>query len=143
MTTTINTKTCTRCLGSGEYNYNLKDGHVCYGCGGTGKMIVAPKGQKKAQATATKTTSGTGDIIEVASVLYQVEEIRWIRYREVALYSSAIPTNQQLKITRLIDGKTLFLKRSIFNEDGMGVMVTPDEWVGKLVGTDKRSIVEE
>lgn len=29
-------KECTRCGGTGHYSYNMKDGTVCYGCGGSG-----------------------------------------------------------------------------------------------------------
>jgi hypothetical protein len=32
------TKTCTRCAGTGEHSFNLRDGKVCYGCSGSGKM---------------------------------------------------------------------------------------------------------
>ena len=35
-TTVFETQTCTRCGGSGHYSFNLRDGTVCYGCGGKG-----------------------------------------------------------------------------------------------------------
>lgn len=37
---TFETYTCFRCQGSGRYSFNLMDGSVCYGCGGTGKKLT-------------------------------------------------------------------------------------------------------
>lgn len=145
MAATINAKVCTRCNGTGKHSYNLKDADVCYGCGGTGKMIIAPKGQKKVKPTVDSTYKAVaGDILEIQCVLYRVEEIRWIAYRVVNPDSmlSRKEYNQQLKLTRLIDNETRFLKRGISNEDGMGTFVTPAEWVGKLV-VGKRGVGEE
>ncbi|MCP1185056.1 hypothetical protein [Paenibacillus sp. 1781tsa1] len=34
---------CKRCGGSGRYSYNLKDGSICYGCGGAGVIIENEK----------------------------------------------------------------------------------------------------
>lgn len=34
--TSFETKTCSRCGGSGSYSYNQIDGSRCYGCGGSG-----------------------------------------------------------------------------------------------------------
>src|SRR5260221_10710130 len=42
----ITTKDCPRCGGSGSHSFNLRDGTRCYGCGGTGKVAMAPEGQK-------------------------------------------------------------------------------------------------
>lgn len=36
------TKECSRCGGSGHYSYNQMHGTMCYGCSGSGKMVVAP-----------------------------------------------------------------------------------------------------
>lgn len=33
-------KTCERCGGSGHFSFNLKDGTVCYGCGGSGLKLT-------------------------------------------------------------------------------------------------------
>lgn len=32
--------TCSRCGGSGNFSFNLKDGTVCYGCNGTGVKLT-------------------------------------------------------------------------------------------------------
>jgi hypothetical protein len=34
------TETCGRCGGSGHYSYNMRDGTVCYGCGGSGRRLT-------------------------------------------------------------------------------------------------------
>lgn len=39
---------CTRCSGSGSYSFNLRDGSMCYGCGGLGEQLT--KRGKAAQA---------------------------------------------------------------------------------------------
>jgi len=34
--------TCSRCDGTGEYSWNIKDGKRCFGCKGAGKVIAKP-----------------------------------------------------------------------------------------------------
>jgi hypothetical protein len=135
MATAINTIVCTRCHGSGSYSYNLRHGTVCYGCSGNGKMIVPPKGQKKIQPTCTSLHKAVvGDILEVSCILYTVEEIRWLPYtsKKTLLCEPPKHWNQQIKVTRLIDGKTYFFKRAASDENGLAID-TPQEWVGKVV----------
>lgn len=43
------TTECGRCLGSGEYSYNQRDGKKCWGCGGSGK-VYTKAAQKSRQA---------------------------------------------------------------------------------------------
>jgi hypothetical protein len=38
-------ETCSRCLGTGHYSYNLKDGTICYGCLGNGTQVTKPARQ--------------------------------------------------------------------------------------------------
>lgn len=35
----LETQTCTRCYGSGNYSFNLTDGSRCFGCAGSGKKM--------------------------------------------------------------------------------------------------------
>src|SRR2546430_1494682 len=130
MITAINTKVCTRCHGSGSYSFNLKDGTVCYGCGGTGKMLTAPKGQKKLKPTCTSIYKAVvGDILEVGCILYRVEDIRWISYR---IGKNSLPINQRLQVTRLVDDKVLYFSRGIADAQGFSIK-TPEAWIGKEV----------
>jgi len=130
MNVTINTKVCTRCHGSGSYSFNLKDGTVCYGCGGTGKMLTAPKGQKKIKPTCTSIyKADVGDVLEVSCILYRVEDIRWISYR---IGKNGLPVNQRLQVTRLVDDKVLYFSRGIADAQGFSIK-TPEAWIGKEV----------
>jgi hypothetical protein len=98
-------------------------------------MIAAPKGQKKVKATCTSLHKAVvGDILEVSRVLYKVEEIRWLPYtvKHGLLSEPSRQSNQQLKVTRLIDNKTLFFKRAASDDNGFAIK-TPQEWVGKVV----------
>ena len=38
---------CPRCLGTGRYSYNQKDGSVCYGCSGKGTVPKLPENTAK------------------------------------------------------------------------------------------------
>lgn len=38
----FDTRVCGRCAGSGQYSYNPRDGSVCYGCSGKGKVRTKP-----------------------------------------------------------------------------------------------------
>jgi hypothetical protein len=109
----ITTKACPRCGGSGHYSYCLRYGTTCFQCGGTGRIAVAPKGQRRIKPTAESHRAVPGDIIEVGKVLYRVVEIRWIKpvSRGYYLY------NQQMKVIRLVDEKELFLKREFHGID--------------------------
>jgi hypothetical protein len=49
MTNTIKA-TCTRCGGSGSYSFNLTRGTVCFGCEGSGFVLVNAAKQAKADA---------------------------------------------------------------------------------------------
>jgi hypothetical protein len=125
----INTQICPRCIGTGKHSFNLKDGEVCYGCGGTGMVTVTPKGQKKVKATCTSLYKAVkSDILEVDYILYRVEEIRWIAYR----LKNEMPINQQIKVTRMVDDKTFFFKRGAVGADGCAI-VTPAEWIGQEI----------
>lgn len=109
--TAINTKTCTRCGGTGRHSYNLRDADLCYGCGGTGLMLEAPKGQPKVSATADVKTARVGDIVALSRVLYRVERVRWgwkVKNGE--------QVNQQLTVTRLVDDKTMYIWRRVYIE---------------------------
>lgn len=125
----INSTVCTRCYGAGTYSFNLKDGTVCYGCGGTGQVVTAPKKQKKIKPTCTSIHKAVvGDILEVSCILYKVEEIKWIAYS----IKAGKQINQQIKVTRLVDEKILFFKRVVCGSDGFAIH-TPEEWVGRDV----------
>lgn len=131
----ITTKVCTRCMGSGSYSYNLKDGTVCYGCGGIGKVAASPKGQKKVKATCTSIHKAkVGDILEVRCVLYKVETIKWIEYSnpKTMLSAPSKESNQQLIVTRLVDGKKYGFKRAVCNSEGFAIH-TPEEMIGKEI----------
>lgn len=146
--TIITTKTCKRCAGTGQHSFNLKDGTRCYGCGGTGRVAMAPKGQKKIKPTVDDYRRAyTGDIVEIACVLYRVGEIRWIK--------STVNANQRVELTRLIDGKA-FTKTRMFHgydpsarswsRSGDGPwqtfccnIHTPEELIGTLYTPDQYS----
>lgn len=130
VTVAINTQVCPRCLGSGEYSYNPRHGTTCYGCGGTGKVVAPPKGQRKFRPTCTSLYKAVvGDILEVDCVFYRVEDIRWISYRTSR---NGLPVNQRLQVTRLVDDKVLYFPRGIADAQGFSIK-TPAEWVGKVV----------
>lgn len=63
-------KTCSRCAGSGSYSWNQRDGSRCFGCGGRG--IVLTKRGAAAQAFYTASVTVTmadlvpGDVIVLA-----------------------------------------------------------------------------
>lgn len=38
--TTLETTTCSRCGGTGNYSFNIMHGSRCYGCGGAGKVYT-------------------------------------------------------------------------------------------------------
>lgn len=148
----ITTKPCSRCGGSGHYSFNLKDGTRCYGCGGTGKVACAPKGQKKIKPTCDDyRKANTGDIVSIACVLYRVGEIRWIK----VIHKGFDMFNQRMELTRLVDEKPMAIKREFFGYDptancwarsGDGpwetsstAIHTPDELVGTLYTPDQYS----
>ena len=131
----ITTKICDRCKGSGSYSFNLKDGTVCYGCGGKGKVPTSPKGQKKIKPTCTSLHKAkVGDILEVSCVLYKVDQIKWIAYtvKHGLLSEPSRESNQQLIVTRLIDDKKYGFKRAVCNSEGFAIH-TPEEWIGQEI----------
>lgn len=131
----INTTVCTRCHGAGEYSYNLKDGTVCYGCGGTGQVVTASKKQKKVKPTCTSIHKAVvGDILEVSCILYRVEEIKWIPYsiKQGMLSAPSKESNQQIKVIRLVDNKIYYFRRAVCDSEGFAIK-TPEEWIGKDV----------
>ncbi len=108
-TSALLTRRCGRCGGSGKYSFNLMDHDRCYGCGGTGRVLVTPRGQKKIVPTCTDYQKAlTGDLLKHGPVLYHVEEIRWVRLQYMTAKGWI---NQQLTLTRLVDGKTVQMKR--------------------------------
>lgn len=130
MTTKVQstTKTCGRCLGTGKHSYNLKDGDVCYGCGGSGQIAVAPKGQKKVKPTCdSEAKAVVGDIIEINCILYKVEKITWIEYTLVGKhYLTQKQYNQKMILTKLVDGKTCRTFRCKAGPDGYAIKPTPE-----------------
>lgn len=40
MASLFETKSCTRCGGSGRYSFNLMNGDRCFGCGGSGQQLT-------------------------------------------------------------------------------------------------------
>jgi hypothetical protein len=109
---TIITATCGRCGGSGEYSFNHMDGTRCYGCGGTGKVAKAPKGQKKIRPTAEVNTATVGDIILHKKVLYRVDRITWMH----PIKKGWVTYNQALHVTRLVDSETFKMHRECMKE---------------------------
>jgi hypothetical protein len=53
MTTRFETKTCSRCAGSGSYSFNQIDGSRCYGCGGSGLQLTKRGAVARAHFYAT------------------------------------------------------------------------------------------
>lgn len=107
--TVITSKPCGRCGGSGKYSFNLMDGDKCYGCGGTGRVAMAPKGQKKIKPTAELRTAKIGDIIEYSKVLYRVEQVTWTK----GFWKGFDHFNQKVIATRLVDEKKFRLYRDV------------------------------
>jgi len=114
--TVITSQPCGRCGGSGRHSYNLRDGDICYGCGGTGMVAMAPKGQKKIKPTADLRDCKAGDIISVSKVLYRVERIAWVK-----LFTRGWDTfNQKVRVIRLIDEKAFAFYRTASQENASG-----------------------
>jgi len=57
----FDTKTCSRCGGSGHYSFNTLDGTVCYGCNGSGKQLT-PAGKRARAAYETAMTIPARDV---------------------------------------------------------------------------------
>lgn len=53
-------KVCGRCGGSGRYSYNQMDGDRCFGCSGSGKVIL-PVTRARAEEAAARTAAGDLD----------------------------------------------------------------------------------
>lgn len=73
-TTKLESETCGRCGGSGKHSFNLRDGDVCYGCGGRGWRYTK-RGQAAAHyldllRSVPASTLAVGDLIRVDSVTY-------------------------------------------------------------------------
>ena len=119
----IATQTCNRCNGSGKHSFNLRDGDTCYGCGGSGLVAMAPKGQKKVKPTAEKHNAAIGDIILVNKVLYTVAQITWCKLNDEG--------NQKIKAIRLVDGKAFRLYRSALDKSNFEITPTAE-----MIGTD-------
>lgn len=115
----IATRDCGRCGGTGHYSYCERFGTKCFGCGGSGKVPCAPTGQKKIPTTAYDINKAkVGDIISISCVLYQVVRFKWIRLQ----YKGWDVYNQSVTVTRLIDGKTLYVKRAVQELDMEGFL---------------------
>lgn len=115
---TIASKPCGRCGGSGRHSFNLRDLDMCYGCGGSGRVLATPKGQKAIRPTAALQDCKAGDIIKFQMVLYRVNRIQWCK-----------PTtrgNQAVRVTRLVDDKAFILYRSATHECVQGYGCTSD-----------------
>jgi len=70
---------CGRCGGTGEYSFNQKDGTVCFGCKGKGK-IMTKRGKAAAQWFIDQTTTTikavkAGDKVRIYADTYTVEQI--------------------------------------------------------------------
>lgn len=109
--------TCRRCGGEGRHSFNLVHADMCYGCGGTGRMVVDSK-QRPLKATATLDTAHAGDILAMDFVLYLVEEIRWIAYQ--ARESGSI--NQTVTVRRMIDAH-------VAQHERLGWVVDPSQFL--------------
>jgi len=121
--------TCGRCNGTGKHSFNLMHGTMCFGCQGTGKKIVTPKGQKKIAPTAPVSNAKIGDVIEVNKSLGTVTSIRWIIDTNAATRDDGTEYNQVVRFTRLVDGRAMKTWRAVYDNNGLFV-VTPD-----MVGT--------
>ena len=126
----INQKTCTRCNGTGKHSFNLKDGDVCYGCGGTGKTLVTPKGQKKVKATAELRNCKVGDIVEIGKVMCVITSIKWIQHNPSNWMDDRY--NQVVRYTRLVNDQKMKTWRSVYDSTGTFIEVT-DEMKGTEV----------
>lgn len=80
----MTTETCSRCGGSGSYSFNLRHGSMCYGCNGSGTVVVTPaqlKARAARQAKATKTNAereaATANRVALSSRLQPILEARW------------------------------------------------------------------
>jgi hypothetical protein len=134
----ITKKPCGRCGGSGKYSFNLMDLDKCYGCGGTGWVAMAPKGQKKIKPTAELRNAVIGDIVENAKVLYRVDRIVWIKTR----FKGHFWINQQLHVTRLVDDKQFFLYREAHKMNYGALWVNTDPTTGKKTYKPTSSAIE-
>jgi hypothetical protein len=111
---TVNSKPCSRCGGSGHYSFNLRDGTVCYGCGGVGRVPATPKGQKKNKPTAELKNCKAGDIIDHSKILYRVDRIQWIKL----VHRGWDSYNQVVWVIRLVDEKKFKMWRCASRENG-------------------------
>lgn len=108
----INSDTCPRCGGSGRHSFNWTDGDTCWGCNGTGLVLVTPKGQPKIEPTAKWESAGVGDIAEYNQSLYIIDAVAW---KDYGIYSAY---NQRVTVRRLVDGKVSNYKRCAYELNG-------------------------
>lgn len=81
--------TCTRCGGSGSYSFNLIRGTVCFGCEGSGFVLV--NAEKHAKAQARKAAS---DAIREATKVRRAELAAKFYAEMNALYGP-FPSNEK------------------------------------------------
>jgi hypothetical protein len=112
--TMTTTKTCTRCNGEGKYSFNLKDGDVCYGCGGAGKVAVTAKGGK-VKATSTIHKAKVGDTVEQVNI-YRIIDIKDVvdpkaNSTDLSVIRNHTPYNQKLTGQNIVSGKYAYFYR--------------------------------
>ena len=99
-------RTCTRCGGSGSYSYNPMHGSVCYGCGGRGVQLTR-RGRAAQDYFNDLLTRPAGEITIGERVLYPgVPDVpgfgpRWFTVDEITLD----PNNQGLTVISGKDAK--------------------------------------
>lgn len=120
-------KTCGRCGGSGKYSKHLTYGTDCMRCGGTGKVIATRGIAAKAVLTDR---AEIGDIVYQRSVYYRVDGYRWYDPNKEG---NELGFNQQIKLTRLVDGKTFRSWRVYRDESGKVVTPPPEQITGTWI----------
>ena len=127
MDTVVTKKICGRCGGTGKYSFNMMDLDRCYGCGGTGFVAMAPKGQKKIKPTAELRMAVVGDIVENAKVLYRVDRIVWMK----TTFKGHFWLNQKLFVTRMVDDKGFILYREAHKMNYGSLSINTNPTTGK------------
>jgi len=63
----LQTKTCGRCGGSGQYSFNLMHGTMCFGCQGKGVVLATPN-KKGVKRTSEFQYADVGDVVTYAGI---------------------------------------------------------------------------
>lgn len=123
MSTDYPIKTCGRCGGDGKYGMHWSYGTTCMQCGGTGKVL----GGTIAADAKPIDRAEVGEIYYQRGIYYKVVAYRWYDPNKAGNDESF---NQQLKLVRLVDGKTYRTWRTYRDENGRLVTPAPEQITG-------------